>query len=160
MKMRIWLLCVVLAAFAVPSFAQYSDRQILRDVDENDGGGGGWYAPASYQQGQYMDNPCTGIQDWVWVDYSAQAAAEQQAEGASDYLVEENTTVGGGMYAASGSGQADVGYGSSFSIRSYHKVNTPDDFHVVTVVTVYPAMKTSKVTVETACGNGMPDSLQ
>lgn len=158
MKTRIWLLCVVLAAFAVPSFAQY-DRQLLRDVNEDDGGGGGWYGASSYEQGQYMDNPCTGIQDWVWVNYSAQAAAAQQAAGVDDYFVDESTTVGG-MYSASGSTQSDVGYAGSFSIRSYHKVNTGDDFHVVTVVTVYPASKSSSVTVETACGNGMPDSIQ
>ncbi|HYC88188.1 MAG TPA: hypothetical protein VEO54_03180 [Thermoanaerobaculia bacterium] len=158
MKTRIWLLCVVLAAFAVPSFAQFSDRQILREVDENDGGGG-WSGSSSYEQGQYMDNPCTAIQDWVWVNYSAYATAAQQAAGANDYLVDENTNVGG-MYAASGSTQADVGYGGSFSIRSYHKVNTSDAFHVVTVVTVYPASKSSSVTVETACGNGMPDSRE
>ena len=142
MKARIWVLCIVLAAFAVPSFAKI-------DV---------WYDSSSYEQGQYMDNPCTSWQDWVWVNYSAYAETAQKTFGVDRYLVNESTTMGG-MYAASGSAQADVGYANAFTIRNYHKVNTGDDFHVVTVVTVYPGSGSS-VAVETACGNGMPDSKE
>jgi hypothetical protein len=154
MKIRIGLLLVVTALFAVPSFAQryYLDDQI----NPNDGA---WSDSASYEQGQYMDNPCTSIQDWVWVNYSAYAQAAQKAAGTDDYLVDESTTMGG-MYKASGSSQSDVGYARAFTTRYYHKVDTPDAFHVVTVITVDPTSKYTTLAVETACGNGMPDSKE
>ena len=143
MKARIWVLCIVLAAFAVPSFAKI-------DV---------WYDSSSYEQGQYMDNPCTAIQDWVWVNYSAYAQTAQKAAGTNDYLVDESTTMGG-MYKASGSSQSDIGYANAFTTRYYHKVDTADNFHVVTVITVDPVSKYTSLAVETACGNGMPDSKE
>ena len=159
MKTRIWILCAVLAAFAVPSFAQYNDRQLLREVDENDGGGGGWYGVSTYRQGRYLENPCTPVQDLVWVDYSAYLEGEQQTAGFDRYLFDESTTMGG-MYAASGTAQSDVTYHSPLAIRNYYKVNTSDDFHVVTVINFDPASQYTSLTVETACGDGSPDSKE
>ena len=48
----------------------------------------------------------------------------------------------------------------AFTLRQYHKVNTYDNFHVVTVINFDPAARYTGVTVETACGNGLPDSAQ
>jgi hypothetical protein len=39
-------------------------------------------------------------------------------------------------------------------------MNTPDQFHVITVVTFDPASQTTTLSLDSACGNGMPDSLQ
>ena len=158
MKTRTWLLCVVLAAFAVPSFAQYTGRQLLRDTEETDGGGG-WYGTTTYRQGRYMENPCTAVQDLVWVDYSAFLQGEQKTAGFDRYFFDESTTMGG-MYAASGNKQADVTYASPLAIRNYYKVNTPDNFHVVTVINFDPASQYTSMTVETACGDGTPDSKE
>ena len=47
-----------------------------------------------------------------------------------------------------------------FTLRKYHKVNTADAFHVVTVIDYDPASNQAYVSTETACGNGMPDSAQ
>jgi hypothetical protein len=158
MKTRIWLLCVVLAAFAVPSFAQYTSRQLLRDTEETDGGGG-WSGTTTYRQGQYLDNPCTSWYDAVLVDYSAYLEGQQKATGFDRYIFDESTTMGG-MYSANGSAQADVTYASPVAIRNYYKVNTADDFHVVTVINFDPASQYTSLTVETACGNGSPDSKE
>ena len=65
-----------------------------------------------------------------------------------------------GTYATTGSGSADVGYSQAFSQRMYHKVNTTDNFHVVTVINFNPATKTMSLSLETACGNGLPDSAE
>jgi hypothetical protein len=159
MNTRIWLLCAVLAAFAVPSYAQFYDREVLREVDENDGGGGGWTGTATYQQGRYLENPCTAVQDFVWVDYSAYLEGQQKMAGFDRYIFDESTTMGG-MYSANGSAQADVTYGSPVAIRNYYKVNTADNFHVVTVINFDPASQYTSLTVETACGDGSPDSKE
>lgn len=157
MKTRIWLLCVVLAAFAVPSFAQYTGRQLMRETEETDGGG--WSGTTTYRQGRYLDNPCTAVSDVVWVDYSAYLEGEQKAAGFDRYIFDESTTMGG-MYAASGSAQADLTYASPVSIRNYYKVNTADAFHVVTVINFDPVSQYTSMTVETACGDGSPGSLE
>jgi hypothetical protein len=153
MKLRIAVLLIATALLAVPSYAQryYYDDTIGPDS--------GWSGETSYSNGQYLDNPCTPGQDWVWVNYSAYVQGAQEEAGVDRYLFNESTTMGG-MYAASGASQADVGYGAGFAVRKYHKVNTPDQFHVVTVINFDPGSKTTWVTVETACGNGMPDSAQ
>lgn len=158
MKTRIWMLCAVLAVFAVPTFAQMSNYQMLREVDTEDGGGG-WTGTSTFRQGRYLDNPCTAVQDLVWVDYSAYVEGAQKAAGIDRYLFDESTTVGG-LYAASGSAQSDVGYAAPFSVRNYYKVNTSDMFHVVTVVNFDPASQYTSLTVETACGDGSPDSKE
>ncbi|HEX6083573.1 MAG TPA: hypothetical protein VF266_03550 [Thermoanaerobaculia bacterium] len=158
MQARTWLLCAVLAAFAVPAFAQYNERQLLREVDETDSGGG-WYDTTSYRQGQYLDNPCTSSYDAVWVDYSAYLEGQQKTAGFDRYIFDESTTVSG-LYSASGSAQADVTYASPVAIRNYYKLNTSDNFHVVTVINFDPASQYTSLTVETACGDGSPDSKE
>ena len=162
MKNRIWLLLILVAVCAVPAFGQsrpgagdVTTQQMCIDCEPS--GGGGWSGGTSYQQGQYMDNPCTPIQDWVWVNYSTYASGLQTAAGVDRYQLSENTSMSG-TYATSGAGSADVAYAQTFSQRMYHKVNTPDNFHVVTVITFAPATKTMTLALETACGNGLPDS--
>ena len=157
MKTRIWLLCAILAAAALPSFAQYTSRQLLRDTEETDGGG--WSGTTTYKQGRYLENPCTAVQDLVWVDYSAFLEGQQAMAGFDRYIFDESTTVGG-LYSASGSAQADVTYSSPVSIRNYYKVNTNDNFHVVTVINFDPASQYTSLTVETACGDGTPGSVE
>lgn len=139
---------------AVPAFAQFQPRQIV-GVEE----GEAWSGGGSYRQGQYMDNPCTAVQDYVWVDYQAYVDGWQEEAGVDRYLFDESTTMGG-MYSASGTSLSDVGYGATFTVRKYHKVNTSDNFHVVTVITFNPVMRSTTMSVETACGNGLPDSPQ
>jgi len=163
MKNKIWMLLIV-AVCAVPAFGQArpgtgdaTSDQICLDCDPT--GGGGWAGDTSYQEGQYMDNPCTAIQDWVWVNYSTYASGLQTEAGVDRYQLSENTSMSG-TYATSGSGSADVAYAQTFSQRMYHKVNTPDNFHVVTVITFDPATKAMSLSLETACGNGLPDSAQ
>lgn len=154
MKLRLSLLCMMLGLFALPTFAQryYMDDTIQPDT--------GWAESASYNQGQYLDNPCTAAVDYVWVNYSAYVESAQKEAGVDRYTLLDSTTVGGGMYSASGTKEADIGYPGAFSIRNYYKVNTSDNFHVVTVVNLDPASRYTGVTVETACGNGMPDSKE
>lgn len=155
MKLRLWLLCAVMTLFAVPSFAQYEAEMDVISPDTGDV----WYGSSSYEEGQYLDNPCTSVTDYVWVNYSAYVESAQKEAGVDRYLLSDSTNMGGGL-SASGWAQADVGYPAAFTIRNYYKVNTADDFHVVTVVTVDPAAKYTGVAVETACGNGMPDSKE
>ena len=157
MKSRILFLLVAVTMLAIPSYAQFNDRELLRETSDSDGGG--WYGTTAYDKGQYLDNPCTSWYDQVYVNYQAYVEGLQYEEGTNRYLLNESTTMGG-MYAASGSGEADVDYASPVSVRQYHKVNTPDDFHVVTVINFDPVAKYTWVSVETACGNGMPDSKQ
>lgn len=165
MKNRISILLLIVAACAVPMFGQTFQADDdgatteQRCIDCDLSGGGGWSGSSSYEEGQYMDNPCTAVQDWVWVNYSAYASGLQTQADVDRYQLSENTTMSG-TYAATGSANSDVGYGATFSQRMYHKVNTPDDFHVVTVVTFNPGTKTMTLSVERACGNGMPDSVQ
>ena len=163
MKARILIVLAAVALFALPSFAQfYEEPRAVQEADGGGGGGGGWWGSSTYQNGEYLDNPCTASLDWVWVDYSASVsmAGEQLTSGEERVLFDESTTLGGGTYAASGASQSEVAAMQSYSLRQYHKVNTPDDFHVVTVITFDPASRTSTITRETACGNGMPDSIE
>ena len=106
-----------------------------------------------------MDNPCTAVQDYVWINYQAYANGSQPDAGVNRYQFTESTTMSG-MYATSGTGQSDVGYGQPYSVRHYHKVNTSDMFHVVTVINFDPASRYTGVTYETACGDGTPSSAQ
>ena len=154
MKIRISVLLVAVALFAIPSYAQYQE---LRPIEVD--GGGGWYGESSYSNGQSLDNPCTAAYDPLYVDYSAYVQGAQLEAGIDRYLFNESTTVGGG-YSASGASESDVGYSAAFAVRKYHKVNTLDNFHVVTVINFDPGSQYTWVSVETACGNGMPDSAQ
>ncbi|HEX6083574.1 MAG TPA: hypothetical protein VF266_03555 [Thermoanaerobaculia bacterium] len=154
MKLRLSLLCVVLGLFALPTFAQ---RYYLEDTIQP--AETGWAESASYNQGQYLDNPCTSWYDAIWVDYSAYVESAQKEAGVDRYTLFESTTMGG-TYKAAGAQEADIGYAGAFSIRNYYKVNTSDNFHVVTVVSLDPASRYTSVTVETACGDGSPDSKE
>lgn len=166
MKNRIGILLILVAVCTVPAFGQLQlegeeegpQRQMCIDCDPA-GGGGAWAGDSRYDNGQYLDNPCTAVIDRVWVNYAAYVKAAQAAAGVDQYRFNENTNVGG-MYAASGSAQADVAYAQPLSIRNYYKVNTTDNFHVVTVVNFDPSQHYTWVTVETACGNGLPDSKE
>ncbi len=155
MKLRLWILLVIVTVCAIPAFGQF---QQIREIGAEDGGGG-WSGSSTYNNGQYMDNPCTAVQDWVWVNYQAYVDGAQFEEGVDRYLFDESTTVAG-AYSATGSSSSDVAYSQQVSLRKYHKVNTADNFHVVTVITFNPATKTPVVTVETACGDGSPDSKE
>jgi hypothetical protein len=165
MKTRIWILLVVLAAFAVPSFAQYDDAQYdrFREIEQpiDDGGGFGIASVETLDAATYLDNPCTAAYDWVYVDYSVYLEQESMQTAIGDrYLFDENTSVGG-SYAAAGASRSDVMYKAEpFTLRQYHKVNTPDAFHVVTVIDYDPIYQQTYLSIETACGNGMPDSAQ
>ena len=156
MKARILIVLVAVTLFAVPSFAQrfYDDREITADD-------GSFSDSSSYQNGGYLDNPCTATVDWVWVDYSASVYYEgwQTDTGQAPVFFDETTSMGG-AYATYGSSQAEVAAQQPYSLRQYHKVNTPDNFHVVTVITYDPASRGTTITRETACGNGMPDSIE
>jgi hypothetical protein len=154
MKLRLTLLFVAVALFALPSFAQryFVEREINTDDT-------GWSGGTSVSTGQYLDNPCTAVQDFVYVNYSAYADGYQESANSDRFIFDESTTMSG-SYAASGTSQSDVGYLQSYSVRKYYKVNTYDDFHVVTVINFDPVYKTTTLTLETACGNGMPDSSQ
>ncbi|HYC88186.1 MAG TPA: hypothetical protein VEO54_03170 [Thermoanaerobaculia bacterium] len=154
MKMRLCLFLVLMAAAAAPSFGQYRLRE-LEDTPSVEP----WAGEVSYASGQYLDNPCTAIQDWVWVEYTADVLGNEADPNIARYIFNESTSMGG-MYQAAGSSVADVAYSSPVTTRHYHKVNTSDNFHVVTVVNWDPATKQMTLAVETACGNGMPDSAQ
>jgi len=163
MKNKFWILLIV-AVCAVPAFGQVQleDEGPVTDqrcIDCDLSGGDVWSGSSSYDNGQYMDNPCTAVQDWVWINYSAYANGAQTQAGVDRYQLNESTSMSG-SYSASGSASADVAYAAAFSQRMYHKVNTPDNFHIVTVINFYPSTKTMSLSYETACGNGMPDSAQ
>jgi len=161
MKNKIWMLLIIVAVCAVPAFGE--DRpgtptyQPCLDCDPT--GGSGWAGDSSYEEGRYMDNPCTAILDRVWVNYSTYASGLQTEAGVNRYQLSENTSMTG-IYAASGSASSDVAYGATFSQRMYHKVNTSDNFHVVTVITFNPATKSMTLSLETACGDGSPSSQE
>lgn len=165
MKKRMAMFLVVMAC-AAAAFGQ-TDGSLKLDEDAStpdkmmciDCDLGGWSGGGSYEEGQYLDNPCTSVKDLVWVTYKAYANGVQPVKGVDRYQFSESTTMTG-TYATSGSGKADVAYTAPYSTRHYHKVNTSDMFHVVTVINFDPASRYTSVTVETACGNGMPSSAQ
>src|SRR5215213_7820643 len=97
MKLRLWLLLVVAALFAVPSFAQLQYQQ-LRAID-SDPDSGGWSGVSSSRTGMYLDN----------VDYSAYVEGLQTEQGGDRFVFDESTTVSG-SYSASGTSQSDVAY--------------------------------------------------
>jgi hypothetical protein len=156
MKSRIILVFVAAAFLAAPSFAAViTPREPVED-------GGAYSGSYDYGTGVYLDNPCTTVQDWYYVSYSAYVTQTGTKLAASDrYRITETTSLSG-SYSASGTSSADVTYtGKAFSTREYHKVTTTTDmFHVVTVINVDPATQQTTITLETACGNGMPDSKQ
>ena len=154
MKNRILILLVAVTLFALPSFAQ---REIAPEEPSPDVVYTGFYDLSTY-----LENPCTAEQDWVSVDYSVYVEddAIEMAAGPDRFLFDESTTMGSSTYVAHGSSHSDVTYAPPFTLRKYHKVNTPDDFHVVTVIDFDPATRTKTLSVETACGNGLPDSAQ
>jgi hypothetical protein len=149
MNIRTLFLCVVLAALAVPSFAQKSLRMIEEPAET---------AGSTYDLDNYLDNPCTASYDRVWVDYSVYL--EQAYADANDRVIFDEMTSVDGTYKAAGQTRSDVAYAAPFTLRKYHKVNTADDFHVVTVIDFYPSTKATYVSIETACGNGMPDAKE
>lgn len=156
MKTTKWILFVAVALMAVPSFAQYEK---LREYEEQPDVM--WSDVDTYSSGEYMDNPCTAEQDLVWVEYSMDVYQQgASSDSGEDRVLFDEYTNMSGAYAASGSSQSDVASWNPYSLRKYHKVNTPDDFHLVTVVTFDPAMRETTISRETACGNGMPDSAQ
>jgi hypothetical protein len=158
MKIRL-LILLVTALLAVPSFAQ---ARFYLDEPIQDGGGGAWSGSYDYGTGAYLDNPCTAVQDWVYVNYSVFLEQEGINMAGSDRYKLAETMSMSGSYSASGTSNADVTYtGRPFSTRQYHKVtSTYDNFHVVTVIDVDPVTQQTTMSIETACGNGMPDSPQ
>jgi hypothetical protein len=148
-----------MVVLAVPSYAQQDRALVREDPEVSPSVMPIWSDEVVYSTGDYLDNPCTAEQDWVWVEYSAYVESAQQEAGIDRFNFFESTTMSGGM-SASGTSEADVGYGAAFEVRKYHKVNTPDEFHVVTVINFDPGSQYTWVTMETACGNGMPDSAQ
>jgi hypothetical protein len=159
MKTRILILVIAVAVFAVPSFAQLQPREISREAPEDGGAYSGSY---DYGTGTYLDNPCTAIQDWYYVNYDVYLEQMGIKVATKDrYLLAETMSMAG-SYSASGTSSADITYtGKPFSTRQYHKVtSTYDNFHVVTVINVDPATQQTTIAIETACGNGMPDSKE
>ncbi len=155
-NMKIWILLAALAIIAVPSFGQ--NYQLQREITAEDGGGGGWYDVAYADSGQYVDNPCTATADWVLVSYSMYVEGEQFMAGVDRYQFDESTTISG-TYSGSGSSSSDVAYAQPVEMRYYTKMNNVDNFHVITVVSFDPASQTTTLSLDSACGNGMPDSL-
>src|SRR5688572_25988053 len=115
MKTRIWFLLAVVSLMAIPAFAQFRPREVIGVEEEP------WSGESSYSQGQYLDNPCTAVADWLWVDYQAYVSGSQEEVGVDRYLFDESTTMSG-IYAASGTSSSDVGYSAQFTVRKYHKV--------------------------------------
>lgn len=149
MKLRTWMLAIVVAVMSVPAFAQrYYEMEMI--TPETDAG--------TYDLDTYMDNPCTATWDRVYVDYNVYL--EQAYADANDRFIFDEQTSMAGTYRAAGSTQSDVAHTQPFTLRKYHKVNTSDNFHVVTVIDFYPSTRETYVSVETACGNGMPDSKE
>jgi hypothetical protein len=161
MKTRNWILFVALAVFAVPTFAQQYATQPYIEPDV-------YYGGEAYAVAMVMDNPCTAETDWIDVDYNVDIYQQlwQTSNGTNRVQLEENMAMDGRNqygYAtyAYGWSKSDIAYGSQpVEDRKYHKVNTPDQFHVVTVIQVDPVTGEMKVSVETACGDGSPDSKE
>ena len=159
MKIRIPVLLVVMALFAVPSFAQYTDQQ-LQEVDET-AGGGGWSESYSYENGAYFDNPCTATTEWNWYSYDLSVQQDgKETTSILDLLFDERTSISG-SYAVAGSSTSDVTYKElPLEIRKYRRANSYDKFHLVTVMRFDPATRATTLSMEAVCGDGMPDSLE
>ena len=160
MKIRISILLVVMAVFAIPSFAQH-DHQLIQIDDGSGGGGGGWSDSYSYQNGAYFDNPCTATADWGWYTYNLSVQQEGKEETAKlDLLFNEQTTIGG-SYSVADTSQSDVTYSEQpLEIRQYRRANWYDNFHLVTVMRFDPATRQTTLSMEAVCSNGMPDSIE
>ena len=158
MKIRISMLLVVVAVFAVPSFAQFEQQ---REVAYDDGGGGGWVDTYTYQDGAYFDNPCTATTEWNWYSYDLTVQQEgKEALSNLDLLFDEQTSIAG-TYSVAGSSQSDVTYAElPLEIRKYRRANSYDKFHLVTVMRFDPATRATTLSMEAVCGDGMPDSLE
>ncbi|HYK02222.1 MAG TPA: hypothetical protein VE974_10730 [Thermoanaerobaculia bacterium] len=156
MKTRILFVIVAAAFLAAPSFAAVIvPREPVDQVEAYSG-------DYDYGTGAYLDNPCTAVQDWYYVNYDVYVSQfGSKLAGSDRYRINETTSMAG-SYAASGTSSADITYtGKAFSTREYHKVtSTSDMFHVVTVINVDPATQQTTVTIETACGDGTPASKQ
>ena len=155
MKTKILMVLIAAAVLATPSFAQET-RQEMRMI-QDDQMGDIW--TDEYGMGEYLDNPCTSVQDWAYVDYRVYLTQEVRQASTNRYIIDESMSMGG-SYSASGASKADIAYAQPFTVRQYHKVNTYDNFHVVTVIDFDPAARQSYVSIETACGNGLPGSPQ
>lgn len=153
MNIKPAILFAALTLFAFPSFAQFYSEPTIMPIDE----GGG-----SYTLGTYMENPCTATEDWVLVDYYVDLYQQytQTASGTQRSVIDDSTSMGSTQYAAYGTATNDVAYNVPFTVRNYYKVNTYDNFHVVTVIDFDPGTRETIVSVETACGDGTPGSAQ
>ncbi|HEX6100036.1 MAG TPA: hypothetical protein VF432_27235 [Thermoanaerobaculia bacterium] len=149
MNRKMMMLFLALAVLAVPALAATITPREISTVET---------AESTHDLGRYLDNPCTAVIDRIWVNYSVYLQQEFYDDNGR-YIFAEDTAMGG-TYAASGTSKTDVAYQSPLQIRKYHKVNTNDNFHVVTVIEFNPATRYTSVVVETACGNGMPDSKE
>lgn len=156
MTIRSLVMFVAVAGVAVSSFAAVPRLGGGSDTIEV------WSESESYDLGSYLDNPCTAVLDRVWVDYKVELTKNGKSTSSSHRVIfDERTSVSGVAYTASGATTTDVTYQEKpYTIRKYHKVKTADDFHVVTVIDFDPARRKTNVSVETACGNGLPDSAE
>lgn len=155
MKVGSFICLVAVAVLAVPSFAAVPRLGGTPDTTDV------WSETDSYDLDTYMDNPCTAVFDSVWVDYTVDLTKKGQTTSSGERVsFNERTIMSGTFYAASGATISDVTYSERFTIRKYHKVNTSDQFHVVTVIDFDPAKRRTTVSVEKACGDGLPDSAE
>lgn len=155
MKIKTWILLAALVLLAIPAMADDSQMLMQEEIavttDESWGG--------SYEIGTYMENPCTAVEDWVLVDYNV-FLEQGTFDGVDRYIFDESASLSSSSYYANGTALSDVTYSTPYTLRTYHKVNTADDFHVVTLVDFYPSTRETYVSVETACGDGTPSSSQ
>ena len=152
MNIKATILIAALALLALPAIADErfpEPHVMIMPVEE------------SYSLGTYMDNPCTAYEDYVLVDYNVHLYHEEMQSGSSQrFYLDDTTNMGSSQYAAYGSVANDVAYSIPFTVRNYYKVNTYDNFHVVTVIDFDPSTRSTSVSVETACGDGTPGSAQ
>ena len=166
MKFRISMLLVVMAVFAVPSFAQYDhqyhEREIMYDDGGGDTGGGGgvWLDTYNYENGSYFDNPCTAAIDWGWYAYnlSVEQAGKEVLSGLN-LQFNEQTSISG-SYSVNATSESRVIYNEPVEIRQYRRANWYDQFHLVTVMRFDPATRDTTLSMEAVCGDGMPDSFE
>jgi hypothetical protein len=160
MKIRISILLVVMAVFAIPSFAQ-SNYEMLREVDQPaEDGGGGWSGTYTYENGSYFDNPCTATVDWAWYTYDLSVDQEgKEALSSLDLLFNEQTTIGG-SYSVADSSLSDVTYKEPLEIRQYRRANWYDNFHLVTVMRFDPATRQTTLSMEAVCSDGTPNAIE
>ena len=157
MKKTIWIL-VVATMLSVPALGQ-EYLQMEEFSGEDTSSSGGWSGVSTYNNGQYVDNPCTATYDPVWVSLDVWVEGTQLLAGYDRYVFDESTTASG-SYSAYGASQSDLTYPQAVTMRQYKKMNTYDQFHLVTVVNFDPYTRGISTSIETACGDGTPGSLQ